>query len=534
MRTHLLRLSSRRERGQSIVIIAVAFIGLLAFIGLAVDFGMLLLQMGHLKRAVDSASLAAAVQFREGWTTQHVTDAADEFLRLNGVNLDNLSSTITTCATAPSDLQLCTTPRRKLVRVTSTGRVPFVFLPIIGIYSAPISATSVAEAASMDVVLVIDISESMTYDAEAGTAGRDPAYCNPYSIPPVDYAKACKPFVAVKEAAKRLAAWVLNKTADEEEDRLAIVVFSNGWEQGVNGTRVVSPGWMNDSTAAAAAIDNLTVYQPMRCDDPSFNGRPGLCRQYNGIDFAGMACPWANTYNDFSTCTTTNIGGGLRLAGQMYFNGMRRDALWVTILLTDGAANATMIAPEDDLGSGPGIGPADPAFSGYGSGANEWTAMAASQPIGFCPAPTNRTAPFCRDDFVLTRHASGTLATYDADDYARDQADFVGCSATSPAAACNGLHGQGALIFAVGLGAQVQTHSSGDNIPAGDALLRYVAAVGDDGDPATDPCAGVPPPAMNGGVNSYSCGNYYFTEFGGGLNKIFDDIASRIFTKIAH
>ena len=483
--------------------------------------------MGHLKRAVNSASLAAAVQFREGYTTQHVVDAANEFLRLNGVNLDNLSATVTTCATAPTDGQLCTTPRRKLVRVTANGRVPFVFLPVIGISSAPISATSVSEAASMDVVLVIDISESMTYDAAAGTPGRDPAQCNP--------THTCQPFEAVKAAANQLAAWVLNKPANEEEDRLSIVVFSNGWELGANGTQVISPGWFHKylttdnsdgSAAAATAINNLLVYQPMRCDNPQFTGRPGLCRQYNGTDFFGMACPWGTTYNDRSTCTTTNIGGGLRLAGQMYSNGMRRDALWVTIILTDGSANATMLSTNNDLGAGPGV----PAR--HDQPGPPWLPPCPSASAHRRPIGTPLSAAMISSGPAIPAH---NRPYYDSDDYARDQADFVGCSPTSPAAACNGVHGQGALMFAVGLGLQVQTHSGGDNYPAGDALLRYVAAVGDDADPATDPCATVPPPVMQPGHdNSYSCGNYYFAQFAGGLNKIFDDIASRIFTKIAH
>ena len=65
---------------------------------------------------------------------------------------------------------------------------------------------------------------------------------------------------------------------------------------------------------------------------------------------------------------------------------------------------------------------------------------------------------------------------------------------------------------------------------AGEALLRYIAGVGDDGDPATpsaiDPCFGKP--------TAQSCGNYYFSPTGSGLLRVFEAIASRIFTRITH
>ena len=42
-----------------------------------------------------------------------------------------------------------------------------------------------------------------------------------------------------------------------------------------------------------------------------------------------------------SACNTTNIGGGLRYAGAQFGTEKRMDALWVVVLLTDGAANAS-------------------------------------------------------------------------------------------------------------------------------------------------------------------------------------------------
>jgi hypothetical protein len=66
---------------------------------------------------------------------------------------------------------------------------------------------------------------------------------------------------------------------------------------------------------------------------------------------------------------------------------------------------------------------------------------------------------------------------------------------------------------------------------AGEQLLRYIASVGDDGDPATDPCSGVPTSTL---ASPQSCGNYYFAPIGASLNSVFEAIASRIFTRLTH
>ena len=65
-----------------------------------------------------------------------------------------------------------------------------------------------------------------------------------------------------------------------------------------------------------------------------------------------------------------------------------------------------------------------------------------------------------------------------------------------------------------------------DMAPKGAPLLRYMAAVGDDGDRSTDPCQGVADPTKH-------CGQYYFAGNVTDLQRVFRDIASRIYTKIA-
>jgi hypothetical protein len=90
--------------------------------------------------------------------------------------------------------------------------------------------------------------------------------------------------------------------------------------------------------------------------------------------------------------------------------------------------------------------------------------------------------------------------------------------------------GQNALIFTIGLGDLVLNTSYGDP-DAGEQLLRYVAGVGADGFPnpnyptaGEDDCLGV--------ASGQSCGNYFFSPSGAQLVQIFEEIASRIFTRI--
>jgi hypothetical protein len=210
---------------------------------------------------------------------------------------------------------------------------------------------------------------------------------------------------------------------------------------------------------------------------------------------------WSN--QDWSTLATTNVGGGLLYAGNIFNLQTNTDALWVVVLLTDGKANATTIDESDNL-----VNPL-------------------TYPIGYCPNSRYEDGddyPLCFDHNVNTRHNS-VDPMYDADDYARDMADYVACAPTNSADACNGMLGQGALVFAIGLGPEVLDASNEANgTPYGGSLLRYIAAAGYNGDPDD--------PICDGSDFDEWCGNYYYAPGGSDLDRIFEDIASRIFTRI--
>ena len=50
------------EKGQSIIIITFAFLGLIAMLGLALDLGLVYIEQTRIKRAVDAATLAGVVE----------------------------------------------------------------------------------------------------------------------------------------------------------------------------------------------------------------------------------------------------------------------------------------------------------------------------------------------------------------------------------------------------------------------------------------------------------------------------------------
>jgi hypothetical protein len=397
---------AQTQKGQILVIVLLAIVGLIAIIGLALDVGIIFINYGRLRRAVDSAALAAALQYREGYSTDDLNRAAVEFLVLNGIN--GATATVTTCSDEPG---LCPAPPanpRKLVHVIAGGDVHLSFLPVIGVDTVHLDAQAVSEAASVDVVLVIDTSESMTWDAPAGDPLRDPNFCNaapndadgfPDLVP-----GECHPFEEVKSAAVSFVQQLYFPY-----DRVAIVTFDKN--------AILQLALSNDEATIVSTLENLLVFE---AEGVCPAGNP--CRRYTGPTFEIFDCPYYYLGGDPTPCSSTNIGGGLLLAGNEFANGERPEALWVTILLTDGVANAP-----------------------------------------YCPM-VDWVVPFCRDGSAASRHPDTDTLNYDADDYAHDMADFVGID-------------QQSLIFSIGLGAQVtKLDASGE--PAGQRFLEYAAMDG--------------------------------------------------------
>jgi len=556
-------LPSFRDRGQAIVLIAMGFVVLLAFSGLVVDVARVFVARGNLRRALDSAGLAAAAQFRLNADADNIQNAARQFIYAHGIvnnsgtfsDMSVVTSTIhvDTCDTAPSDPTLCTTPlRRKLVRIRADADVAMTFLQLVGVPTVRVTTDSLSEAAAVDVVLVLDSSISQAYDAGSmlawlhnnpgvivpGTIDPSTLACDPASFTNLggtgpygpysnanhyqnacaaacnaDSARPCYPLTTVKSAAKEFIAQLY-----QDYDRVAIVTIDRQPQQN-----------FDLSTNLQGAKDAIDA---MRVSDHSPGTGPGFS--------PGDPCPFIDDYGNRWRCASSNMGGAL-LAGADEFrtDPKREDSLWVMIVLGSGGADTTDAIP-----------------SSFQTDADTY---------GLCPA--RDTLPFCRDTRWSTHHISNTMQ-YDAEDYAYDQANYVGLDPKLSFPALGRPNGgAGILVYTIGLGKKVVCTSTVDDYskgppvvcvpsasnqyvdpdtkispdhPAGysngaESFLRYLADVGDDGDPTTTPCNSTAGAA--GAVQlGAQCGNYYFAPEAsgpGGLRDIFLAIAGKIFTRLS-
>ena len=380
---------------------------------------------------------------------------------------------------------------RPEVTLTPTA---FAYLPHIAKAYPPPSA---------DVALLLDISDSMASD----TCGAGDYPCiHACDTATNVYNTDCHPFQEVKAAALQF----LNSLSPGV-DRVAVITFA------LQVGYCINPGdvWPDclasaydpanskfgdkyvpltlDLNAARTFITNLDIAIPEWAGDPPTYPIPP-CPGYDA------AHNW-----DPRQCTNTNMGGAMHASATELLkefdpsypgggpNHPSKDHLRVIVLLTDGPPNAS------------GLGAEGPD---YGTGLQ----------LGYCPQSTwyapPPAGPFCRAAFPgLTietgRHIS-TSVEYDAVDYLLDWSDFV---------LLNPPKGNGIVAYTIGLGNQMTSVTLGD--PAiGEKVLRYIAAAGDDGNLATDPCSGV--------SVGQSCGQYSFALDASSLPDIVDDIAAHI------
>ncbi len=585
----------RPESGQALVIIAAAFIGMLAFIGLAVDTGILIIAQAALRRAVDSAALAAASQVREGQDLLAIGRFAGQFVKLNGLSdstvvvqmcngpgtaLDEYrGATDSVVRDVPMEAGdvLCAPPRRKQIRVNAESPVRFTFLTLVGWTETTVKANATSEAASIDMVIVLDTSMSMGNDdprlndpAQAVTVAAD---CNAERLNNVDDPTGkCRPQWDTKQAAKRLVSSLF-----VPYDRVAIVTFDfdPNIEFALSGNVGTSdPASGGYAGSAYQAIDNMQIH----IDAPAPPLNPLAGQYYNPVDNRCRVGQTAtcddivanDDYSELSTCS----GCGMRLAGSLLKFSGRPEAVWVVVFLSDGTVNMS------DLPNGPYQAEFD--FS-----------VPTAFPSGFCQGPlghggwrypfcvvgnftdpsTGATTPFLADPHV--RHCgvwadydsaakcppgslyvgptgsatiAGTPHYYDVQDYARDQADALALTVNcrfknefvnGHTEGCSGqgadmynenepMFGSPAAIYSIALG---RLAANPPNY-AGEVLLRYLAAVGDDGDRATDPCTTTGFSDGPAKPPRTSCGNYYFAPGGDALVAVFEDIARRVFTRL--
>lgn len=123
----MIRKSNSYERGQALVVIALAAIGLFAFAALSIDGSMLLSDRRHAQNAADTSAMAAALARTRG---QDFNAAGQARALSNGYDdaSSNQAVSITTAPTASGD---CTTTGVDIT-VTITSTINTTFAKVIG------------------------------------------------------------------------------------------------------------------------------------------------------------------------------------------------------------------------------------------------------------------------------------------------------------------------------------------------------------------------------------------------------------------
>jgi Flp pilus assembly protein TadG len=121
------------EKGQSIVLIVFALIGLLAFAGIAIDTGFTFARSSQLQAAVDSAALAAVTELGGDLNLAAADTKAGQFLNANGIPvattiIKNGVPITTTMASSANRTELGATE----YTVTVTWPVEHYFLQLVG------------------------------------------------------------------------------------------------------------------------------------------------------------------------------------------------------------------------------------------------------------------------------------------------------------------------------------------------------------------------------------------------------------------
>mgnify|MGYP000266679341 CR=1 FL=1 len=558
-----------QQQGQTLVILTFSIIGLLALVGLVTDGGLIYVHYGHLRRAIDAAAISAANQYREGRGIEELYTAAVETVQLQLGGVHNVrvywcnhregagADTVIDMQGEgydPHDPDLCSNENhlpRKRMRVEGQLEVQLAFLRIaLGEDPVMLGASAESEAAVLNLVLLLDTSESMAYDS------CDPSLLEPDFFACLEACRAtgnCQPFDSTTAPTEPSVRWAASKFVEslmrDGVDRVAVYhfdkvpvaeqsveVFQCAWPLTATVRVTVTPSsgrvisLTTNKQLVLDAIDQgqgnpsdpLNIYIRPKAEDPATGVSCAIPSHVGGSYGQDTGYPESQGYG--YRWASTNIGGGLREAiSELVNNGSTDAAVWVIVLLSDGAANSTdQMADSNGWWSCPSLA---------GQGGPNYRNYLSTPPVPFCRDPES--------DGVVTRHCPSQEICdrgdpwytnpghvynewlYDADDYARDIADLASS--------------QGIAIYSIGFGPYVKSESRG-RPDAGERLLRYIADVGDDGDLKTAPCGSdyywddvvvdpVPAPGED-------CGNYYYTEDASGLQNVFEDIASRIFSRL--
>jgi hypothetical protein len=596
------RSGGRGEQAQALVILALAFFALIAFVGLLTDVGSVYVTYSRLKNALDGAAVAVANNIKETFDITTLTASATEVLAFHNIN-DVSSIKIYKCRVKegepeiegfPADFKnMCPDvlgehgPKespRKLAWVQATEKVPVYFLSIFGVKSISLTASSVGEAATVDLVLVFDTSESMASDDNCADGYCTPGYvANNFDPTACNNANNCYPLRQAKIAAQGLIDKLI-----QDYDQVAIVTFD------YKAKTVLD---LNPDLATAKAVIDSDVrvhddaesarllwlidkdvskyfYHPVNPIFPDDRDGDGLdadnnpafictdnnhdlwddywadhpdprdgqihlqpCDDDNILDAYDWSDPPdgdhtndnLDQYNpalvpekyEVTSFLSTCSGCGIREATKELKDNGRPEGVWIMVYLSDGITNLSDMPSTSTEADVPGS-----FIYGYCGKSPDDGSFWRDKCIDWNDSGSTSEGRYCIDIDETTcpkgTEYTSTSKPYSVEDYAYDMVD--------EAALLISLNLDGSLNPDEPLGENIIIYSVGlGGASAGEGLLRYMANVGDEGSRANDPCnpPSGPVPTMT------NCGNYYYAPTGAYLTQVFENIANRVLTKIS-
>ncbi len=268
-------------------------------------------------------------------------------------------------------------------------------------------------------------------------------------------------------------------------------------------------------------------YTPDNDPAPGAKGDHTLAAEWLATRDPDGAGPLNASLSPLSTCT----GCGTRVASNVLKNSARPGSVWVIVFLSDGVVNLS----DTPLTSSNIPVQYSNGFCSGSLGQPFWSRLC----IDHDPNPrycidrddadgvVDNQARTCPPNYAGTTviwNSVNPNPLYSVLDYARDMTDEAALTRSTN---LNEPAGNDIAIYTIGLGAAGEDlYLGGVNKGAvGEQLLRYMAIVGDDGDRTT--WAGCDTAAKR-----ESCGQYYYAPSSADLLPIFEDIATRIYTRI--
>ena len=141
----------RRDKGQVLVLVALAILALLGMAALGIDMGFMWSVRHELQRSADSGALAGASRWIEAGS-EWSSDSADPVMvaaRERAKDYATKDKVVTTPLDRNTEVDVIF-PSQDRIRVTTHRTVPLYFGRVLGRASQRISATAVAEAAIAD------------------------------------------------------------------------------------------------------------------------------------------------------------------------------------------------------------------------------------------------------------------------------------------------------------------------------------------------------------------------------------------------